>query len=166
MLNTTALPQAVCPRCTINFLRGIHSHLTTDFRRAFDDNHRGARKLTKSGLRAHSPVSSAARGTASRLFSTWVVEEATLTLRAMAWQVAISGVECEFKHLGGIHTAKVPRCEKRNLQYSGRLPKIPKVTPQSEISMKMALLNAGGAIKSSIDENLPRRQIRLTNLIK
>jgi hypothetical protein len=41
-----------------------------------------------------------------------------------------------------------------------------KITPHSEISMKTALLDAGGAMKLSMDENLPRRQIRLKNLIQ
>jgi hypothetical protein len=62
--------------------------------------------------------------------------------------------------------AKVPRCAKRNLQCCGRPPKKPKITPQSEISMKTAILNAGGAMKLSLGENLSRRQIRLTNLIQ
>jgi hypothetical protein len=37
---------------------------------------------------------------------------------------------------------------------------------QSEISMKTALLNAGGTLKLLLGENLSRRQIRLTNLIQ
>ena len=62
--------------------------------------------------------------------------------------------------------AKVPRCAKRNLQCCGRPPKKPKITPQSEISMKTAILNAGGAMKLSLGENLSGRQIRLTNQIQ
>jgi len=168
--NITAFPQAVSPRCRITALRGLSPLLTADFYRAFDDEHRGARELIKSRLCAYPTVFSAARGDASGLFSTWAMVEARLSMKHGVLRYGLANRYYQPLNVASstdvdVLISKVPRCSKRNLQCCGRPPKKPKITPQSELSMKSALLNAGGAMKLPLGENLSRRQFNLTSLI-
>ena len=107
--------------------------MTADFYRAFDDEHRGARELIKSRLRAYPPVFSATRGDASGLFSTWAVVEASLSMKHGFWRYGLASRDYQVLNVASnteadVLIAKVPRCAKRNLQCCGRPPEKLKIT--------------------------------------
>ena len=171
MSNITAFPQALSPRCTITHLRGLYSHLTADFYRAFEDKDREAREPIKSRLHACPAFFQPIVATCPdySVLGLWQ-SLASAMRRGLSLYGLASHYDQALKMAANaeldVLIAKVPRCAKRNLQCCGRQPKKPKMTLRSEISMETVLLSADGAMKLSPVDNLSHRPIRPINLLQ